>query len=501
MLFQVELIAMAPEIFLVSITHCLIIYGVICTTSSNLYFPILLNILSWLSIQILFYSCFLTFYNPLSYTFSFNNLLILDEFSIFIKTIIIITALCTILISIKYNQFERINAFELIILLLLAVTGILLLVSSFNFIAIYLAIELQSFCLYILAALNRKSEFSTEAGLKYFILGAFSSGLLLFGLSLVYGFTGIANLGELFQFLSINSYNLYILNGINLGSVFIIVGLFFKLSAAPFHLWAPDIYEGSLTSITVFFAIVPKIGILALLTRFSYLGFYDIFFSWQELLIVSSICSILLGTFAAITQLKLKRLLAYSAIGHIGYMLMGFSCGCFEGIQATYIYIVLYMVMSIVSFILLLGLYKKKNLIRINYLKDLGILANSNPLIAKIIIITFFSMAGIPPLSGFFSKMFLFIVAIQSFMYTVAIIAVITSVVSCFYYLRIVKLIFFDIDYLWLTLSRFDREKSIVLSILTTFVLFVAIYPLPIIYGIQNILYFVIRNQMDSFYV
>jgi proton-translocating NADH-quinone oxidoreductase chain N len=500
MFLKIELIAMAPEFFLVLIIHILIIYGVICTTSSYLNYPILLNSLSWLAIQTLFFSIFLNFKNPLSYTFIFNNLLIIDQFSIFIKTIIIITTICTILISIKYNQFERINSFELVILLLLAVTGILLLVSSFNFISIYLAIELQSFCLYILAALNRNSEFSTEAGLKYFILGAFSSGLLLFGISLIYGFTGISNLGDLFQFLSVNTYNLHLINSINLASIFIIVGLLFKLSAVPFHLWGPDIYEGSPTSITLFFGIVPKIGILALLTRFTYLGFYDIFFSWQELFIISSIFSILLGTFGALSQLKFKRLLAYSTIGHIGYILIGFSCGCFEGIQASYIYIILYIIMTIISFIIILGIYKKKNLIRICYLQDLNVLKNSNPLIAISIILTFFSMAGIPPFSGFFSKMFIFIVTIQSCMYSLAIVAVITSVVSCFYYLRIIKLIFFEINYLWVTLIRFDREKSIIISILTIFVIFIAIYPLPIIYGIQNILYFVIRNQFDFLY-
>jgi NADH-quinone oxidoreductase subunit N len=180
---------------------------------------------------------------------------------------------------------------------------------------------------------------------------------------------------------------------------------------------------------------------------------------------------------------------------------MGFCCGCFEGIQATYVYIIFYIIMSIISFIILLGLFKKKNLIRINYLKDLGVLTNSNPLIAKITIIAFFSMAGIPPLSGFFSKLFLFIVAIQSFMYMVAALTVITSVISCFYYIRVVKLIFFDTSYLWLTLVRFNREKSYVLSILTIFILLIAIQPLPLIYGIQNMLYFVIRNQIGSLLV
>jgi NADH-quinone oxidoreductase subunit N len=363
-----------------------------------------------------------------------------------------------------------------------------------------LAIELQSFCLYILAALNRTSEFSTEAGLKYFVLGAFSSGLLLFGLSLIYGFTGILNLGDLFQFLSVSPYNVYVINGINLASLFILVGLLFKLSAVPFHLWAPDIYEGAPTTTTAFFASVPKIGILALLTRFAYLGFYDIFFSWQELFVISAICSILLGTFGALMQLKLKRLLAYSAIGHMGFMLIGFSCGCFEGIHATFVYIVLYMMMAIVSFTFLLGIYQKKKLTRLHYLKDLTILTNSNPLIALSIAFVFFSMAGIPPLAGFFSKMFLFIVAIQSSMYTIAIIVVLTSVISCFYYIRVIKLVFFDTSYLWVPLVRLDREKSIMVSVITTFLVCFAIYPLPIIYSVQNVLYFIVRNQFDLFY-
>ena len=497
MLFQVEIISMAPEIFLVCIIHCLLVYGVITTTSAYLNYPILLNNLNWLSIQCLFFVALLIFFNPLSYTLNFNKLVIIDQFGSAIKLVIILMTICTILISIKSNLLEKINAFESAILILLAVTGILLLVSSFNFIAMYLAIELQSFCLYILAALNRTSEFSTEAGLKYFVLGAFSSGLLLFGLTLVYGFTGIMDLGDLFQFLSVTPYNLYIIKGINLASIFILIGLFFKLSVVPFHIWAPDIYEGSPTMVTAFFAIVPKIGILALLTRLTYLGFYDIFFSWQELFVISSICSIIVGTFGALTQIKLKRMLAYSAIGHLGYVLIGFSAGCFEGVNAGFIYIVLYMIMAIISFIILLGVYKKKGLIKINYIKDLSILTNANPLIALVIALTFFSMAGIPPISGFFSKMFLFIVAIQSKMYALAIIAVITSVISCFYYLRIIKLVFFNNSYLWVNTIRLDRQKSILLGVFSFFLIFIAIYPIPILYGLQNVLYFVIRNQFN----
>ena len=496
MFFKSELIAFMPEIFLILIIHSLIIYGIICTTSGYLNYPILLNNITWLSVQTLFFAFILNNYNPLSSIICFNNLLILDQFSLLIKTVVLITTILTVIMTIKYNQFENINAFESVLLILLAVTGILLLISSFNLISIYLAIELQSFCLYILAALNRTSEFSTEAGLKYFVLGAFSSGLLLFGFSLIYGFSGITDLGQLFQFLSVSqsSSNYYIINGATIASIFILSALLFKLSAAPFHLWTPDIYEGSPTAITAFFAIVPKISILALLTRLSYFGFYDLLFSWQELIILASISSIVVGTLGSLVQLKLKRLLAYSAIGHIGYILIGFSCGSLEGIEASYIYILIYIAMSTLCFIIILGIYKKNTLTRLTYLKDLTTLTKSNPLLALMLSLTFFSMAGVPPLAGFFSKMFLFIVAIQTSVYLIALIGVLTSVVSCFYYIRIIKLAYFETNNAWVTLVRFDREKSIILVIMIIFLVGIGFHPSTILHCVHNALFIVIKQ-------
>jgi proton-translocating NADH-quinone oxidoreductase chain N len=456
---------MAPEIFLFLIIHFFILYGVVCTTSAYLHYPMLLNNMTWLGIQSLVFTYILIFCNPIQSALCFDNLLVCDHFSLFIKKVILLTSIVTIFISIQYNQFENINAFEYIVLILLATTGLLLLVSSLHLMSIYLAIELQSFCLYILAALNRTSEFSTEAGLKYFVLGAFSSGLLLFGFSLVYAFTGTGNLINLFQFLCVTSSNNFIVNGVTIASIFILSAILFKLSAAPFHLWAPDIFEGAPTAITAFFGIVPKIAILVLLTRFSYLGFYDLFFSWQKLLIFASVSSIIIGTFGALVQSKLKRLMAYSAISHMGYILIGFSCACLEGVEASYIYILIYIIMTLIAFITILGIYQKKSLTRLNYIRDLVILARSNPLLGVFLLIGFFSMAGIPPLAGFFSKMFLFVVAIQVSMYLVALIGVLTTVVSCFYYIRIIKLAYFETNYTWITLTRFDRVKSIILSI------------------------------------
>lgn len=496
MFLNSELIAFMPEIFLLLVIHSLILYGIICSTSGYLHYPILLNNITWLSIQTLVFAFILNNNNPVFSTIAFNNLLISDQFGILIKTVVLITTILTIIMSIKYNQFENINAFESVLLVLLAITGILLLISSFNLLSIYLAIELQSFCLYILAALNRTSEFSTEAGLKYFVLGAFSSGLLLFGFSLIYGFSGVTDLGQVFQFLSVNQFTAdnFLINGITIASIFILSALLFKLSAAPFHLWAPDIYEGSPTAITAFIAIVPKISILALLTRLSYFGFYDLLFSWQELILFASISSIIVGTFGSLVQLKLKRLLAYSAIGHMGYILIGFSCSCFEGIKASYIYIFIYIIMTILCFVIILGIYQKKDLTRLNYLKDLITLTKSNPLLALILSITFFSMAGVPPLAGFFSKMFLFIVAIQTSMYLIALIGVLASVVSCFYYIRIIKLSYFETNYLWTTLTRFDREKSIILAIMVIFLIGIGFFPSSILYWIHNSLLILLKN-------
>jgi len=344
--------------------------------------------------------------------------------------------------------------------------------------------------LYILAALNRTSEFSTEAGLKYFVLGAFSSGLLLFGFSLIYGFSGITNLNHLFQFLTVTQLDNFIIKGINLASLFILVAILFKLSAAPFHLWTPDIYEGSPSNVTAFFAIVPKIAILSILIRITFLGFYNLVFSWQELLILSSILSIIIGTFGGLIQLKLKRLFAYSTISHIGYILLGICSGSFAGIEASYIYIVFYIWMTIICFSILLGVYEQKNLNRLIYLKDLTILTKSNPIIAFIFAITFLSIAGVPPLAGFFSKMFLFFEVIKTSMYLIALIGVLSSVISCFYYIRIIKLSYFENNYYWKTLIRFDREKSIILILNSILLIAISFYPSLIIDFVHNSIVF-----------
>jgi NADH-quinone oxidoreductase subunit N len=477
MIFTLDCIALSPELFLGFLINCLLLYGVLCTNSSFLNYPILLTNITWLGLQILIFVFILNFFNPIAYTFCFFKMFLLDQFGVFIKSIVILTSITTLLISTKYNNFEKINLFELIILWLLATLGLLLLISSWNFISLYLALEIQSFCLYIFAALNRNSEFSTEAGLKYFIVGAFFSGLLLFGFSLIYGFTGVLDYGSLLQFLSIVSINNYKVTSINIASIFILISLFFKLSVAPFHILTPDIYEGPATSISAFFAIVPKLSILTILTKFFLISFYnDIFLFWQNLIIISALLSILFGTFSALTQYKLKRFFAYSTVTHIGFLLIGLGCGSKEGLYASYLYILIYIITTIACFTILLGIYTKKSFLRLYYIHDLVSLARSNYNIGFLIVLNFFSIAGIPPLAGFFSKMFIFMAALQSKLYLLTFISILTTVVSCFYYIRVVRLLSFDTSYVWLNFWRFSRENTLILIITTFSLIFIGFY-------------------------
>jgi proton-translocating NADH-quinone oxidoreductase chain N len=478
--FNIDWIAALPEIYIFIIINFLIVYAVIYSTSPHLGYPILIRNVTWLGVQILVFALLLNLLNPITGVVAFNNLLIFDSFSILIKSILLLSTIVTLILALDYSKFENLNCFEYVILMILAVTGMMLVVSSYDLISMYLAIELQSFCMYIIASLKRESEFSTEAGLKYFILGAFSSGLLLFGCSLLYGFTGTTNYQQLFQIFST------IDKAIILGVLFILVGMLFKLSAAPFHLWAPDVYEGAPTSVTAFFAIVPKIAILSLVVRlFSYV-FYGLLLPWQEVLILCSIISMIIGTLGALWQTKIKRLLAYSGIGHIGYMLIGISTGSIEGIYSTFFYVIIYIIMTVATFSILLSIRKQGNLSKIKYINDLSGLFISNPQLALSFSLIMFSMCGIPPLAGFFSKMFIFISAINMEMYFLAIIGVMTSVVASFYYIRIIKLMFFDSVTRINNLNTISKENSLFLSFCCIFLMSFFLWPTPIALTLHN---------------
>ena len=366
----------------------------------------------------------------------FNENYIIDNLSVFMKILTTISCIFILIISKDYIKNIGLNKFEYPILILSSVLGMLIMISSYDLIVFYMGLELQSLSLYVLAAFNRDSTKSTEAGLKYFILSALSSGLLLYGCSLLYGYTGSTN----FEVISnnLNQNNIISIFAI----VFVVVGLAFKISAVPFHMWTPDVYEGSPTSVTSFFALVPKIAALTVFIRFMYVPFVNAIDQWQNIIVFLSVASMILGAVAAIGQTNIKRLMAYSSIGHMGYALAGISTGSLEGVQSSIIYLTIYLVMNLGTFACIF-MMKRENIFFEN-INELSGLSKNKPILSLSFLILLFSLAGIPPLAGFFAKFYVFMAVIKADMYALAIIGLVTTVISAFYYLRIIKIIYFD---------------------------------------------------------
>ena len=527
LIFENDIKGVFPEFFLVSVTLLLLMYGVVLTTSKTRKYPLLVGNVSGLSLLSLFFVLLLLANNPLKHGFLFYNTLFLDSSTLFAKWVVVCGTFFSLLISLDYIKLEGLNSFEFVILYLLSLSSMMFLISSADFLSMYLGIEFQSLCFYVIAALKRDSEFSTEAGLKYFILGAFSSGLLLFGISLIYGFTGTTSFTECSKLFACggSACEFFSFRGCQLGMIFIIVGFLFKLTAFPFHMWAPDVYEGAPTPVTAFFSIAPKVSVLAIFVRLFLEGFYDFFLSWQKILIFSSIGSMILGALAAMSQNKIKRLLAYSSIGHVGYMLVGLCCGTVEGIQALLIYLVIYLVITVNIFAIILLPVKRVATLgnssyslthnpskgvasnrvalhhkqpvgtsveaetkspilsekgRLKYTTDLALMAKTNPLVAFNLTLTMFSIAGIPPLAGFYSKAYLFFAAMSSGQFLLAVVGVVTSVISCFYYIRLVKIMYFETPRNWLSFKRVPKEIGITLGSCLFFLLFFILYPSPL---------------------
>jgi len=450
-----------PEIFVSITIMFLLLIGVFKKNSETLVYN--------LSIISLIISLSLILNRPLEEeNFLFNNTYTIDYLSSFMKILIVSSAIFVMLISKKYIQIISIFKIEYPILLLSSILGMMVMISSNDLIVFYMGLELQSLALYVLASFNMKNLLSTEAGVKYFVLSALSSGLLLYGCSLIYGFTGSTNFNLIAD--NLNSDN-YILT---FGIVFILVGLAFKISAVPFHMWAPDVYQGSPTSVTSFFAILPKIAALTVFIRFLYVPFINIIDQWQMIIIFLSIASMLFGAIAAIGQNNLKRLIAYSSISHMGYALAGLTLGTQEGINSSIIYITIYIFMNLAFFSCLFML--KKNDIYYENIEDLSGLSKNHPLLSFCLLIILFSLAGIPPLAGFFAKFYIFMAVIEKSMYYLAIIGLLSTVIAAFYYLRIIKIIYFDPEKI-----KFDLDNNIglkiTLTISTIFILFYFIYP------------------------
>ena len=447
-----------PEIFLSLSIMFLLILGVFKKNSSNL--------IQNISLIVLLITSVITFNETLHIeeTLLFNSSVIIDYLSSFMKIITLLAAFLVLVISSNYLKMFEIFKIEYPILILSSVLGMMVMISSNDLIVFYMGLELQSLALYVLASFNRDQLKSSEAGLKYFVLSALSSGLLLYGCSLIYGFTGSTNFDIIANQLNSNEY------AITFGIVFILVGLAFKISAVPFHMWAPDVYEGSPTSVTLFFTMVPKIAALTVFIRFLYVPFLNLIDQWQMILIFLSIASMIFGAIAAIGQTNLKRLIAYSSIGHVGYTLAGLATGSNDGIQNSVIYITIYILMNLGLFSCLLMM--KRNNKYFEDIEDLSGLSKNHPLLSLSLLLILFSLAGIPPLAGFFAKFYIFKSVLEQSMYFLAIVGLLSTVVAAFYYLRIIKIMYFDKEK-----EKYDTDHSLWLKLsLTASTLLILLY-------------------------
>ncbi|MBW4090505.1 MAG: NADH-quinone oxidoreductase subunit NuoN [Proteobacteria bacterium] len=397
-----------------------------------------------------------------------------DSFAVLTKLLILIGAALSLMLSFDYNDRQGIARFEYPVLILFATVGMMGMVSASSLMTLYVALELQSLALYVLAAFARDELRSSEAGLKYFVLGALASGLLLYGISLVYGFSGTMDFGVLAHALGSPA---QASAGLIVGVVFVIVGLAFKISAAPFHMWTPDVYEGSPTSVTVFLATAPKVAAMALLLRVMAEPFGHLLASWQLVIEVVSIASMVLGALAAIGQTNVKRLMAYSSIGHMGYALIGLAVGTPLGMRGVLVYLIVYIFMSAGTWACIIAMRRQG--LAVEKIEDLSGLARTDPGLALAFAIFMFSMAGIPPLSGFFGKLYVFLAAVQSGLWTLAIIGVLTSVVGSYYYLRIVKVMYFDAP--GPALDRRPSMLGFVAAVTGVFTLFFFLFPGPLV--------------------
>ncbi|MEE2997694.1 MAG: NADH-quinone oxidoreductase subunit NuoN [Pseudomonadota bacterium] len=460
-----------PELCLAVMAMALLLYGVFRGDKST-------SSCSWLAVLALLATGVIMSLLPESAGSAFGGQFIVDQFARFMKGLVLMGSGLAVIMSMNYNAHEDIARFEFPVLILFASLGMLLMVSANDLISLYVGLELQSLALYVIAAFRRDSMKSSEAGLKYFVLGALSSGMLLYGASMIYGFAGTTRFDALAGLFTGPDADPGV--GVTVGLVFLLAGLAFKVSAVPFHMWTPDVYEGAPTPVTAFFAVAPKIAAIALLVRTMIGPFGELFDQWQQIIVFISIASMLLGALAAIWQKNIKRLLAYSSIGHVGYALVGLAAGSEEGIRGIGVYMSIYLVMNVGTFCCILSMRRQGVLAE--GINELSGLARNHPLMAASLAIFMFSMAGIPPLAGFFGKLYVFMAAVDEGLYLLAIIGVLTSVVGAFYYLRIIKIMYFDEP-----AEAFDRtegrEITMIMTIAGAITLLFFVFPSPIIEG------------------
>jgi NADH-quinone oxidoreductase subunit N len=410
--------------------------------------------------------------------FGFNGQYVSDAFSVFNKVLILVGASLASILALDWNQKQGIARYEYPVLMLFSVIGMMIMVSASNLMTLYLGLELQSLALYVLAAFARDDVRSSEAGLKYFVLSGLASGLLLYGVSLIYGFAGSMDFQQLATLLAKPE---NATPGLVVGIVFVLVGLAFKVSAVPFHMWTPDVYEGAPTPVTVFFATAPKVAAMSLLLRVMATPFGHLVGAWQSLVVIVSIASMVLGALAAIGQTNIKRLMAYSSIGHMGYALIGLAVGTPEGVRGVLVYMVIYVIMTAGTFGCILAMRRKGR--AVENISDLSGLASNDPGLALAIAVFMFSLAGIPLMSGFFAKLYIFLAAVQQGLWTLAVVGVLASVVGAFYYIRIIKVMYFDAP-----VEAFDRRSpglSVVVAATGLFTAFFFLFPAPVVDAAQ----------------
>jgi NADH-quinone oxidoreductase subunit N len=461
-----------PEMVLAAAAMALLILGASRGEGST-------RLVSWLSIGVLILIFLLTTLGGGERQVGFYGMFVTDAFAVFMKALVLLGSAVTILMGMHYNEEQGIGRFEFPVLVLLATTGMMVMVSANDLITLYVGLELQNLALYVVASFNRDSARSSEAGLKYFVLGALSSGMLLYGASMVYGFAGTTAFDDLTKLMTGAA---TAETGILVGLVFVVVGLAFKVSAVPFHMWTPDVYEGAPTPVSAFFAVAPKLAALALFIRFMIAPFGPLIAEWRQVIVFLSIASIVLGAVAAIAQENIKRLMAYSSISHVGYALIGLAAGTAEGIRGVLVYLTIYLFMTVGAWAVILCMRRQE--LTLEGISDLAGLSQSQPGLALALAIFMFALSGVPPTAGFFAKLYVFLAAINAQLTGLAVIGVLASVVSAFYYLRVVKVMYFDEP-----VGAFDQpiatELKGVLLVTSIVTLFFFLFPGPIVGGAE----------------
>ena len=461
----------APVIFLAVSALCLLLFGVFRGDGAT-------KVISHLSAALLLFTAILVVGHGGARDYAFGGLFVMDGFAVFMGTLVLVGAAAVILLGQGYNRREGMDRFEYPVLMMLATVGMLMMISANDLMSLYMGMETQSLALYVLAASRRGVGTSSEAGLKYFVLGALASGLLLYGASLVYGFAGSTNFDKIAHVLAQEQ---QVGLGIIVGMVFVISGLAFKVAAVPFHMWAPDVYEGSPTPVTAFFAVAPKVAAVALLLRVLVDPFGPMVEQWRQIIMFMSVVSMLIGSLGAIQQTNIKRLMAYGSIGHVGYLMLGLSSGSQQGVLGILVYISVYVVMSVGAFAVILAMRHQGRMVE--DLAHFSGLSRTHPLLALVMALFMFSMAGIPPLAGFFGKMYVFLAAIEAHLYGLAVVGVLTSVVSAYYYLRVIKLMYFDETPVDVIDRQDDPLITYIVTVAAVFTLLFFVYPLQIING------------------